>query len=329
GARHAVVRYPIDFSWSVRRFLNATRPALVVLVELEIWPNFVRACSFRGIPVGVINGRLSERSFKGYRRIRRIIGPSFGRLAFAAVQDEVYAERFGAMGTPPTRLLISDTMKWDSAKVESTVAGAELLAATLGIDRTRPLIVAGSTGPDEELLLARACPPNVQLLCAPRKPERFDEAAAALAENGTGVVRLSACRAGAPRPAGAGRFLLDTIGDLSAAYALADIVVMGRSFGRLYGSDPIEPAGLGKPVLIGPRFQDFDSVVRTLRAAGGLEVVAPEALGPRLTALLNDDELRRTMCEKGRACVAAHRGATRRHAELIVAHASGMKSQGT
>src|SRR5262249_23325569 len=150
------------------RFLNAIQPDAAALVELEIWPNFMRECTRRAIPVAVINGRLSERSFKGYSRFRRFLAPSFGRLRFAAAQDEAYAERFRFMGVRDVR--VGGSMKWDAvtpAAPGQLLPGAEKLAADLGIDRSRPLIVAGSTGPGatareptEEQLLHFACPPG-------------------------------------------------------------------------------------------------------------------------------------------------------------------------
>lgn len=311
-----VVRYPLDFSWSVRRFLDAVRPDAVGLVELEVWPNFVRACSERGIPICVINGRLSERSFRGYRRIRRFMAPSFAALEFAAVQDADYATRFEAMGVAPAACLITGSMKWDAAPepgVEGTEIAAAEMARDFGIDRSRPLIVAGSTGPGEEALLHAACPPGGQLLCAPRRPERFDEAAAAM----PGCVRRSATRGrGGGGPAD--RFLLDTIGELRDAYSLADLVVVGRSFGDLFGSDPIEPIALGKPTLIGPRVSDFASIVAEFEKAGGIHRTDRDQLGRDLAALLADAGRRSALAARGRECIREHRGASHRHAELLL-----------
>jgi 3-deoxy-D-manno-octulosonic-acid transferase len=313
-----VVRYPLDFSWAVRRFLNAIRPDAVALVELEVWPNFVRECARRSIPVGIINGRLSERSFRGYRRLRGFFGGLLRRLAFAAVQDEAYAERFRALGMPEDRCLITGSMKWDSAYVAGEgvplVPGAVELATELGIDRARPLIVAGSTGPGEEELLHNATPPEVQLLCAPRKPERFDEAAAAL----PGCVRRTQRPAGSPAGRPADRFLLDTIGELRKAYSLADVVVVGRSFGDLFGSDPIEPIGLGKATVIGPAVDDFATVVEVFERGGGIVRVTRESLPGVLRDLLADPARRRELGERGRACIRGQQGASRRHADLIL-----------
>jgi 3-deoxy-D-manno-octulosonic-acid transferase len=313
----AVVRYPLDFSWAVRRFLDAVRPDAVALVELEVWPNFIRACTRRNIPVCIINGRLSERSFRGYRKVRPLMKGLLGQLAFAAVQDEDYAARFKALGLPHEKCLITGSMKWDSAHVVSEgvplVPGAFELAQELGIDRSRPLIVGGSTGPGEEALLHAAAPPEVQLLCAPRKPERFDEAAAAL----PGCARRTQRPAGGPAGRPSDRFLLDTIGELRKAYSLADVVVVGRSFGDQYGSDPIEPIGLGKPTIIGPAVADFVTVVAVFEKGGGIIRATREDLPRVLRDLLSDPQRRRTLAERGRSCIRSQQGASQRHADLI------------
>ncbi len=308
GSTCDVVRYPLDFSWSVRRFLDATRPDAVALVELELWPNFVGECRRRGIPICIVNGRLSERSFKGYRRLRRWIGRTFGALDFAAVQDGAYAARFEAMGVSPQACYITGSMKWDAVRLDDDVAGALELAAEMGMDRSRRLIVAGSTGPGEEALLHRSCPAGVQLLCAPRKPERFDEAAAAL----PGCARRS--RGGL----GKDRFLLDTIGELRKAYALADLVVVGRSFGDLYGSDPIEPIALGRAAVIGPAVSDFASIVSEFEKAGGIVRATREDLAAVLGGLMSEPARRAEIAARGRACILEHQGASARHAELLL-----------
>ncbi|MBY0309253.1 MAG: hypothetical protein K2Q09_10965 [Phycisphaerales bacterium] len=329
---HAHVRrYPLDFSWSVRRFLDAGAPDVVALCELEVWPNFIAQCGRRAVPVAVINGRLSEKSFKRYRLARPVLRPAFERLAAAAAQDGVYAERFRSMGVPGARVRVTGTMKWDTARLVEegeSVAGAAELAAELGIDRSRPLVVAGSTSEGEERLLHDACPPGVQLLCAPRKPERFDAAAADL----PGCVRRSGAQ-GSRRGFGSSkqRFLLDSLGELRKAYALADVAVVGRSFGlpgaQRGGSDPIEPVALGKATLIGPSYANFAAVVGALKEAGGLDVAGAGELRVVLGGLLGDPSRRAAMARRGRACIKGHQGATRRHAELLLGMVEG-RTQG-
>lgn len=308
-----VVRYPLDCSWMVARFLDTTRPQVVALVELEVWPNFIRACTLRSIPIGIINGRLSARSFTGYRKIRSLLSPTFGRLRFACVQDGDYAQRIEAMGVPSERIEITGSMKWDSIRVDHQREPSEQslsIAHAMGIDLSKPVIVAGSTGPTEEAMLHAALPSDLQLVMAPRKTERFDEAAAAV----PGCVRRSSGEAGQ----GASRFLLDTIGELSALYEIADVVIMGRSFNDQFGSDPSEAAALGKPVLIGPRFSDFAQAVGVLREAGGLRVVRAEELAEVVAALVQDPALRAQMGERATGCVLAQQGASRRHFDKLL-----------
>lgn len=313
GISH-VLRYPLDASGAVTRFLDHVRPQVVGLVELELWPNFVRACRERDVPVAVINGRLSERSFRGYRRVRRWMRPSFASLAAAAVQDETYAGRFRDMGVAPDRVVVTGSMKFDSARIEDEVEGAESLRRAMGIDPERPLVVAGSTGPGEEALIRQACErglgDGVQLLCAPRRPERFGEAAAAL----PGCVRRTA---GAPGR-GARLYLLDTLGELRQAYALADVVVVGRSFFDQHGSDPIEPVALGKATVIGPAVSDFAEIVAALESAGGLVRATRDDLHEALTRLMADGAKRGSLAERGRACIRSMQGASRRHADLLL-----------
>jgi len=311
---HAVVRYPMDFTRSVNRFLDSVKPDAVALVELEVWPTFVRECERRGVPVCVVNGRLSARSFSGYKLIRPILRRTFARLAAAAVQTQEYAARFTAMGALPDRVRVTDSMKWDTAQVcdPAQVPGVEALAAAMGIDRTRPLIVAGSTGPGEEKLLLDTCPTTAQLLIAPRKPERFDEVAALSRE----FVRRTQCPDGSTRSPGATRlFLLDTIGDLRKAYAMADVVIVGRSFLGLYGSDPMEPAALGKPILIGPHHGDFQDAVDALVADGGILVTTTP--GEEATRLLADPSRAGALADNARRVILSRQGATARHADLI------------
>lgn len=309
GQRIPVVRYPFDAGFAVQRFLDRVQPTAVALMELELWPNFMQSCTVRHIPVCVVNGRLSARSFKRYRLARGVLRPMFAQVHQVAAQTQDYADRFVAMGVPADRVCVTGTMKWDTAQVADTVDGAEQLASDLGIDLSRPLVVAGSTAPGEEALLQSAVPEGVQLLCAPRKPEWFDAAAAAL----PGCARRSRGECGSQT----GRFLLDTIGELRKAYALATVVVVGRSFGTLHGSDMMEPVALGKATVIGPRHGDFQDTADKLVQAGGLRVTSASELVRDLSALLNDAATRGEMVAAGRAVIAREQGATARHAALL------------
>jgi len=303
------VRFPLDLSGAVRRFLDGVAPDGVALVELELWPNFMSECRRRGIPVGVVNGRLSDRSFGRYKMAKPLIGKYFRQLAVVGAQDATYAERFVAVGAERSRVSVCGTMKWDAASVTDDVPGSAELAAAMRIDRAKPLIVAGSTEPMEHALLRDAKPAGVQLLCAPRKPEWFDDAARDL----PGCTRRSLGTAGSSDEF----FLLDTIGELRKAYALADVVVVGRSFGELYGSDPMDPAALGKCVVIGPNVDDFRTAVEILEKGGGIVRTTREGLQRDLARLLANEGERRDFGGRARAVVVREQGSARKHATLV------------
>jgi len=309
---HRVVRYPLDLSWSVRRFFDAIRPDAVALVELEVWPAFTAECETRGIPVCVINGRLSERSFGRYARVLRLVRPSFRRLATVAAQDEAYAERFRAMGVAPHDVVVTGTMKWDTATPldDATMRAAEKLRDAMGIDPARPLVVAGSTAPGEHELLHAAVPDGTQLLCAPRRPDNFEAAATSL----PGCAR----RSRGDRGSATDRFLLDTIGELRAAYALADVVVVGRTFVPLGGSDMIESIALGRATIVGPHTRNFADTMKALAANNAIVVTDADGLSAALRSLLDDSVRRARLAEDGAATIRANQGATDRNAELLL-----------
>lgn len=309
GGRREVVRFPLDFTWMVDHFLDGLRPDLVVLAELELWPTFLAECGRRGIPVCVVNARMSARSFRGYRTWHPLVRRMFSRLALVAAQTGAYRERFAALGVPAARTCVSGSLKWDAALRAPDAAAARLLAADMGIDASRPLIVAGSTGPGEEAAFLRNLPHGCQLLLAPRNPDRWDQ-----------VARL---RPGMPRrSAGAGRdtradvFLLDTIGELVTAYLLADFVFVGRSLAPMGGSNPLESVALGKPTVIGPHHENFAGVVADLVEAGGLVVSSKpmEVIG----GWLEDPPAAEAVAAAGLRTVERNRGTAARTAEQIL-----------
>lgn len=308
--RLPVVRYPLDVSFAVDRFLDRIRPDAVALVELEVWPNFLATCRHRSIPVAVINGRLTKRSAKRYDHVRPLIRKAFASLDLVATQSDEYAERFAALGVPRDRIHVVGTMKWDTAVIADEVPGSDELAEAMGIDRTRPLVVVGSTAPGEHALLHDVVPGDAQLLCAPRKPEWFDDAARAMPS--------AARRSRDDRGSASGRFLLDTIGELRQAYALADLVVIGRTFVPLGGSDMIEPIALGKPTIVGPHVEHFQETTVCLLAGDGLLQIDRDSLATTIRTLLNDPGRRQSLATAGREVIRRHQGATQRHVDLLV-----------
>lgn len=275
-----VFRYPLDFSWAVRRAIRTVRPSVIVLMELEVWPNLVLLAERRGIPVVVANGRLTEeRSMRRFRRpiLRQVAHMVFRRLAWVGAQNQAYAERFLELGVPRDRVHVTGVLKWDTAQIADTLPGTDTLRDAVGI--RRPLWVFGQSGPGEEAValaafdLLRREFPDLQLAIIPRKPERFEEVASRIAGSGRSWVRRSRCPDGTAAPGRAPDVILgDTMGELRKFYCLADAVFVGRTLVPMGGSDVIEVAALAKPILVGPHTENFADAVAALAAAGGLEV---------------------------------------------------------
>jgi 3-deoxy-D-manno-octulosonic-acid transferase len=307
GNEHTVTRYPVDFSFSIRRFLKRIKPTVIALVELEVWPNLVGMSFNKRIPVVVINGRLSGRSYRRYKFAKPFLKNTFSKLTAIGMQNELYASRVRNLGG--NNVTVEGTMKWDNAVVTDEVDGASDLAENLGIDRSKPLVVVGSSAPEEHHLLLTAIPEHVQLLCAPRRPEWFDEAEQTLTpcNRRTSNVRCKTTR-----------FLLDTFGELDKAYSLADIVVIGRSFAPMHGSDPVQPIAFGKPTIIGPNVCDFEDMVHLLTEGEGLIQCYKDHLAAQIRELLEDRDKCKTLASNGRSIIASQQGATRRYEQLIM-----------
>jgi 3-deoxy-D-manno-octulosonic-acid transferase len=323
-----VVRFPLDFSSAINTLLDALDPSLIVLMEGEIWPNFLLQCDRRKIPVVLVNGRMTESAFKRYRKIRFITAQMLRRIHTLCAQDQVYADRFKALGSPVDSVQITGTMKFDTAHIADSVAGDHQLALDLGLSNADPLCVCGSTGPGEESLLLDAYRtllnqfPTLRLAIIPRKPERFDEVADLITAKGFPLLRRSNHTPANPtdRPI----ILGDTMGELRKFYSLATIVFVGRSLidlgSRQWGSDMIEPAALGKPVIIGPWTHNFAEAVRSFRAANAMvEVSATPQMIQTITTWLSDPSAATEIGRRAQRVVKENQGATARHVEVILA----------
>jgi len=308
---HLRVRFPADLSWIVRRFLARVDPVLVVLVELEVWPNFLRECNREGRAVAVVNGRITRGSHGRYVFFRRWL-PEFNRISLFCAQSEEYARRFKELGIDAARVCVTGNVKFDGLRVGALEPGAELerwIAPAAG----QVVVVAGSTHEPEELAVAEAVRANVpaaRLVLVPRHPDRALELSARLRAAGMPVQRLTELRAG-ERADPARPLLVDTIGELERVYALADLVFVGGSLIPHGGQNMLEPAAQGKAVLFGPHVDNFDQEAALLTAAGAAERVADAAeLGRALARLAADPGARQRMGAAGMAAVAAQRGAT-------------------
>lgn len=329
-----VLRYPLDFTAVVRRFLETIRPALVILMELEVWPNFMIQGERLKIPVVVANGRVTEGSFRSYRRASAFTSPMFRRLALACVQEQVYAERFAAMGVPADRIKVMGTMKFDTAQITDCVAGADQLAASVGIKPGEAVWVCGSTGPGEETVVLgvyrelRKKHPGLRLAIIPRHKERFGEVAELIRNAGFALLRRSEVVAGKAAAKSADEaapvlVLGDTMGELTRFYSLATVVFAGRSIvdlgKRQHGSDMIEPAAMGRPTVVGPFTTNFAEAVNALRVGGGIaEARNGDELLRVLDGWLSDPQAAAEVGRRAQDVVRTQQGATKRHVEAIL-----------
>lgn len=329
--RLTTFRFPLDFSFAIRRALRRVRPSIIVLLELEAWPNLIEVATAEQIPVVIANGRVTEeRSVRRFRLpvVRWLARRMFRRIRWVGAQDATYAARFIGLGAPPERVEITGSLKYDAAEVADRIAGQDELAAEMGLDRGRPLWVCGSTGPGEEALLLDAYTrllesfPDLQLALVPRKPERFDEVARLIVQRGFACLRRST---GAPLlPAGVAEprpvFLGDTLGELRKFYGLATVVFVGRSLTPLGGSDVMEAAALGRPVLVGPHTGNFTEAVNLLLSDGACRRVSDvDGLAAAVSDLLRHPERRAAMGQAGQAAILSRRGATALTVERILA----------
>jgi 3-deoxy-D-manno-octulosonic-acid transferase len=306
--RHHFV--PLDFPGAAQRFVDRLRPALAILFETELWPNLLAACARRGVPVAVVNGRLSPRAYRGYRRLRPLMRDALSHVDWLAAKSDADAERFRGIGMAAQRTSVVGSLKFDLSPGDEVHALSQCLHTRLG---ARPVWVAGSTHPgeDEQLLAAhhrlRERHPDALLILVPRHPRRFDAVAALCDEQGLALARRSL---GAwPDPATA-VYLGDTMGELLALYGAGDLAFVGGSLVPVGGHNLLEPAAMGVPVLSGPELANFTDVADALREAEALvEVADADALAAMLIRLFDDAPARRRLAEAAQGVVASNRGA--------------------
>ncbi len=321
---------PYDTPGAVARFLDRARPRIALIMETELWPNLFGQCECRGVPVVLASARLSAKSVARYRRFGALIRGIFSASPLIAAQTRTDAERFIAIGAESSRIHVVGNIKFDlELNPAALIRGAELRASFGG---ERPLWIAGSTHAGEEeqvleahaeLLLAR---PNALLLLVPRHPDRFDAAADLLRRRGMRFTRRTSMMPKDVKQqadpqielAGPQVILVDTVGELAALYASADVAFVGGSLVPIGGHNLLEPAALGVPVLTGPSHHAGEEIARLLLEQGAaLEVADAGELQAALKLLLADAEGRRRMGDIGRHIVESNRGSLRRLLELI------------
>jgi len=341
---YTVIRYPLDFTPAVNKVLENLRPSVVALMELELWPNFIRQCARRNIPVVLLNGRITESSFGKYKWIRPVVKRMLERISVVCAQDPTYAKRFVELGARPERVQVTGTMKFDTASVGDRVAGDEELAAALKLHPEalsggragsgERIWVCGSTGPGEEELILRqfrvllARHARLRLIIVPRKPERFEEVANLITESGFSLLRRSHTLRSSVAEVGSETILPpvilgDTMGELRKFYSLANVVFVGRTLvdlgARQHGSDMIEPAALGKAVVVGTFTGNFADAISRFKAADAImEVRTADQLGEAVSVLLSSPQQSKEMGKKAQQVVINEKGATERHARVIL-----------
>ncbi len=316
----ADIRYlPYDTPGAVRRFLTRIRPRLAIIMETELWPNLFSECERRGVPVILASARLSEKSVSRYRRLKSLFGAVFTDNVLVAAQSTADAQRFNAIGADARRTCVVGNVKFDVRLDSGTLDEGHRLRAAYGA--SRPVWIAGSThaGEEEQLLeahaLLRVQRPSALLLLAPRHKDRFEGVAQLLARRGVAFVRRSS--ATAPQD-GTTVVLVDTVGELAALYAAADVAFVGGSLVAIGGHNLLEPAALGLPVLTGPSHFNAKDIAQLLLARGAaVQVANARDLAATLQTLLDNPAERQRIGIIGKQLIEANRGSVARLLELM------------
>ncbi|BBT38160.1 lipid IV(A) 3-deoxy-D-manno-octulosonic acid transferase [Pseudomonas putida] len=310
---------PYDLPWAAGRFLDHVRPRLGIIMETELWPNHIHQCTKRGIPVALANARLSERSARGYARFAGLTGPMLAEMSLIAVQTEVEAERFRSLGARPECVQVTGSIKFDLKIDEQLQPRAKALREQWGAEQ-RPVWIAASTHEGEDALILEAHRQLLQihgdalLILVPRHPERFD-AVYALCRDQFATVRRSL---GTPVNGQTAVLLGDTMGELLFLYALADIAFVGGSLVATGGHNPLEPAALALPVVMGPHVFNFLEITAMLREAGALQQVDDaEGLAGAIRRLIELPQDARRMGLAGKAVMQANQGALDRLVQAL------------
>ncbi len=343
--QHTVSYFPLDFSWAVNRALAAIRPSLVVLVELELWPNFIFATHQRGIPLALINGRIGERSFQGYCRAKPLLRRVLSCFDVLAVQNETYAQRLRALGAPAERVTVTGNIKFDRAESSRDNPRTDELRRAFGLAPHEQVFIAGSTQEPEETYALDTWSalrdefPHLRLVLVPRHKERFEAVANLVLQRGLPLIRRSTVGQAASLPHRIGStdgqagslphvLLLDTLGELAACWGLADIAFVGGSLTNRGGQNMLEPGGYGAAVLFGPNTWNFRDVTEALLSLQAARVVTgPGELTAVVRALLLNPVEASRLGQAAREFVASQRGATRRTVELLSSLVADSTSQ--
>lgn len=326
---HKVFYFPFDWRWTVHRALKAINPSIVLIMETELWPHFLRECDTQQIPVAIVNGRISHQSFRRYKWISGFVAQALECLSVGIMQTEADAERIRSLGLPLKKVFVSGNLKFDVGPVPTSNSFAGEFQQRFNIAAETPLVLAASTHAPEERVMLEAfkrlrteSTQRIRLLLAPRHPERFADIASLLDNSGLTWTR----RSNLPRPIDqtCDAILLDTIGELSATFSLAAVVFVGGSIANNGGHNILEPAAAGAAIVTGANTQNFDGIVKVFvknQAIIQLPVLpdgqAGHALGNVIKELLSDSQRRGELGQRAKQLVEQNQGSTERTLELL------------
>jgi 3-deoxy-D-manno-octulosonic-acid transferase len=312
---------PLDFAFAVRRYLRVLRPKMLVLMESELWPRLISECASSNIPVVIANARISDRSFPRYMRLRRLWRPSLEKIALYLAQSRESADRLLKIGAPQERVKVMGNLKYD-VRVRDESALTKMVRERLPVG-ARAFVCGSTLEGEEQILLGAwaavvAVEPNAVMVLAPRHPDRFAAVATMIAGSGFPTLRASEFQKRPEAIVAGGVFLLDTIGDLASMYGLATIAFVGGSLVAKGGHNPLEPAQFGVPVVMGPSFENFRTVVESMQALDAIRIVAPDGLQAVLVTLLHDQEGAQALGMHGRVAFEAQAGATEKTLQALM-----------
>jgi len=321
-----VFYFPVDWRWSVKRSLNTLNPSLVLLMETELWPNFLRECRHRGIASAMVNGRLSAKSFSRYQRIRRFISRVVNCLDLAVMQTDADAERIRQLGLPADRVSVCGNMKFDADTTTFISPSTADFAKHFGI-ATAPVLLAASThDPEEKIILEvfrqlrAGKSADIRLVIAPRHPERFNAVAALLQASGYSWSRRSTLNNNGN--VGADIILLDSIGELKSLFPIASVVFVGGSLAPIGGHNILEPAAAGACIVTGPHTWNFEAIIKAFNAQNAIvQIQSTDDAEARLVEVIGEllaaPQQRKALVERAQKLIAENRGATSRTMSLL------------
>lgn len=302
---------PYDVPSAIKRFFKRANPIIAIFFETELWPNTIRLCEEHAIPVVISNARLSEKSARGYQRVRKLIKPMLNAVRTCTVQSETEKKRFINLGLAEERITITGNIKFDVEVPADLEQKKNLLREELGAKRF--IWIAASTHPTEEEIILQTHKtilkkfPDALLILVPRHPDRFNQVHALILQANLNVLRRTQKESISLQTE---VYLADTMGEMLLLYAVSDVAFIGGSFANIGGHNMLEAAVLGKPVITGPILHNFKQISRNLMSAGGMEIVNdPVFLAEKIIALFSNEQKRNEMGTAGAKFVAANRGA--------------------